>query len=187
MKTDLRPLHRLMGFRFFGEAKSISHLFAAKLSALRECITSIRYAAQGPNPMSTFEKKIWFQLHSRLRYFFKKLTPRPLKKRHMRLKNKPNGPSINLFTKPKTRRDKGIITANGSRDALKRSSGYQTPPRFLRHLITVESEILPTIAAPTRKKLCQNMRLVRNGFHERIFPIPVGMKQAPTKASLGML
>ena len=84
-------------------------------------------------------------------YGKKKLTPIPLTKRHMRHMNNPSGPSTNLFTKENARRDNGTMTPNGSKDALKRSSGYQTPHRFLRHLITVQSEILPTIAAPTGK------------------------------------
>jgi hypothetical protein len=131
VKTDLRLLKRSMSCRCWKRKKtSISHLFTAKVSALRECMTSIRYAAQGPNPIST---------------------PRPMKKKHIRLINKPSSPSTNRFTKAKTKTDKGIMTPNGINDALKRSSGYQTPPRFLRHVITVQSETLPAIAAPTGK------------------------------------
>lgn len=103
----------------------------------------------------------------------KEFTPRPLKKRHMRLMNKPGGPLTNVFTKPKTRTDNGIRTANGTMDVLKRSSGYQAPPRFLRHLITVRSDSLPIINAPTTKKKrkkeevsCQGQRYL---FAKRVF------------------
>jgi hypothetical protein len=98
-------------------------------------------------------------LHSRL-YYSRRLTPRPLTKRHMRLINKPGGPSTNLFTKPNARTGNGTRTPNGTMDALKRSSGYQTPPLFLRHLITVRSEILPIIGAPTERSSCQRNNIV---------------------------
>ena len=64
VKIDLIPLGDLVvsssEFRIRNflnrRRKSISRTYslAAKLSALRECITSIRYAAQGPNAISTF-------------------------------------------------------------------------------------------------------------------------------------
>ena len=106
----------------------------------------------------------------------------------MRLTNNPSGPSTNLFTNPKKRTGNGIRTANGIADALKRSSGYQIPPRPLRHLITVESEILPKIAAPTKRvRTVKDSNIaLKQVQHEPILPTPDGTKQAPIKASLGM-
>ena len=87
--------------------------------------------------------------------------------------NKPGGPLTNVFTKPKTRTDNGIRTANGTMDVLKRSSGYQAPPRFLRHLITVRSDSLPIINAPTTKKKRKKEEVSCQGqwylFAKRVF------------------
>ena len=44
------------------------------------------------------------------------------------------------------------MTANGIKAALNLSSGYHNPLRLLRHLITVWSEIRPTMVAPTVEK-----------------------------------
>jgi hypothetical protein len=41
------------------------------------------------------------------------------------------------------------MAAKGIMAALNLSSGYHTPLRFLRHLITMKSETRPTIATPT--------------------------------------
>ena len=41
------------------------------------------------------------------------------------------------------------MMAKGIKAALNLSSGYHIPLRFLRHLITVWSEIRPTMVAPT--------------------------------------
>ena len=79
------------------------------------------------------------------------LTPTPLKSRHTRLNTNPNFPSTNLFTNPKARTDRGTVIANGVKEALSLSSGNHIPPRFLRHLITVWSEIRPTMTAPTER------------------------------------
>ena len=80
------------------------------------------------------------------------LTPTPVENKHTRLNPNPKFPSINLFTNPKVRTDKGITTAKGIKAALNLSSGYHFPLRILRHLITVWSEIRPTMLAPTVKK-----------------------------------
>ena len=44
------------------------------------------------------------------------------------------------------------MIAKGIKAALNLSSGYHIPLRMLRHLITVLSEIRPTMVAPTVKK-----------------------------------
>ena len=80
------------------------------------------------------------------------ITPPPLKNRHTRLNINPTFPSTNLFTNPKPRTAKGIRTAKGMTAALNLSSGYHTPLRFLRHLITVWSETRPTMADPTDRR-----------------------------------
>jgi hypothetical protein len=77
------------------------------------------------------------------------LTPPPLKNRQTRLNSNPTFPSTSLFTNPKPRTDRGRRIAKGITAALNLSSGYQTPLRFLRHLITVRSETRPTMADPT--------------------------------------
>ena len=41
------------------------------------------------------------------------------------------------------------MIAKGVMAALNLSSGYHTPLRFLRHLITIWSETRPTMATPT--------------------------------------
>ena len=80
------------------------------------------------------------------------LTPTPVENRHTRHNPNPKFPSTNLFTNPKVRIDRGIMIAKGIKAALNLSSGYHNPLRFIRHLITVWSEIRPTMVAPTVKK-----------------------------------
>ena len=77
------------------------------------------------------------------------LTPPPIKNRQTRLNINPTFPPTNLFTNPNPRTDRGRRTAKGITAALNLSSGYHTPLRILRHLITVKSEIRPTMADPT--------------------------------------
>jgi hypothetical protein len=77
------------------------------------------------------------------------LTPTPVENRHTRHNTNPNFPSTNVFTNPKVRTDSGTMIAKGIKAALNLSSGYHNPLRFLRHLITVWSEIRPTMVAPT--------------------------------------
>ena len=89
----------------------------------------------------------------------KALTPPPLTNRHKRLKTTPNFPSTNLFTNPKAISDRGIMNAKGTMAALNLSSGYHTPLRFLRHLITIWSETRPTMVTPTvmiDRRLCMD-------------------------------
>ena len=95
------------------------------------------------------------------------LTPAPLKNKQTRLNTNPSLPSTNLFTNPKQRTDRGTMLAKGIKAALNLSSGYHTPPRFLRHLITVRSEIRPIMVAPTVE-----IRLSIQGQNEKRFTNP---------------
>ena len=78
------------------------------------------------------------------------LTPIPFMKRHNKLDTNPTGPSTNVLIKPKAMTGRGTMRANGSKEARKRSSGYQSPFRLFRHHITVRSETKPAMVAPTR-------------------------------------
>jgi hypothetical protein len=56
MRVDRRPLQSMavrLHVRSLVGVGRAPHPFAAKLSALLECMTSIRYAAHGPNAIST--------------------------------------------------------------------------------------------------------------------------------------
>ena len=85
--------------------------------------------------------------------------------------------------------------AKGIKAALNLSSGYHNPLRFLRHLITVWSEIRPTTVAPTVKKKKKELSInpsVHLIWHENrldyepMLPIPEGNRQAPINASFFM-
>ena len=82
------------------------------------------------------------------------------------------------------------MIAKGIKAALNLSSGYHNPLRFLRHLITVWSEIRPTMVAPTvRKESCLgNHGSVRMEYmvYEPMLPTPEGRRQAPINASFFM-
>lgn len=80
------------------------------------------------------------------------LTPIPFMKRHNKLESKPSDPSTNVLIKPKAMTGRGTMRANGSKEARKRSSGYQAPFRLFLHHITVRSEIRPAMVAPTKKR-----------------------------------
>jgi hypothetical protein len=78
-------------------------------------------------------------------------TPIPFMKRHNKLDSNPSDPSTNVLIKPKAITGRGTMRANGSKEARKRSSGYQVPFRLFRHLTTVRSEMTPAMVAPTKR------------------------------------
>ena len=80
------------------------------------------------------------------------------------------------------------MIAKGIKAALNLSSGYHIPLRILRHLITVWSEMWPTMEAPTVKKgYVSKASWSENGVdYEPMLPTPKGRRQAPISASFVM-
>ena len=76
------------------------------------------------------------------------------------------------------------MIAKGAMAALSLSSGYHTPLRFLRHLITIWSETRPTMATPT---VIEGYGPSKGKIYdEPMLPIPAGRRQAPIIASFFM-